>query len=56
MLKARIEMMIRLAFCLWMVAMIVGCDGSTQPVEMTNDVIEQVRQEDAAVADGESGL
>lgn len=33
-----------------------GCGGSSEPPEMTSQVVEEIQQQDAAVADEESGM
>lgn len=48
--------MFRLMIVASLVVVFTGCGGSQPPVEMNDQVMEQVKQEDAAVKDAESSL
>jgi hypothetical protein len=48
--------LMRLILVASLAVVLIGCGGSQPPVEMNDQVMEQVKQEDAAVKDAESSL
>lgn len=56
-MQVKIDIRLAVAVCSLLLGLLMtGCGGESEPVERTDQVLEQVRQEDAEIEEGESGL